>query len=98
MTMIEILKDKMNKSLKEIQENTNKQLEELKETTETVPDLKMEIEAIKKPQTGESWRRKSQAREQGLQTQPSPAEHRRGKRESQVEQIRRNRHICQRKC
>ena len=48
--MIEAFKEEMNKSLKEIQENTIKQV---KEMNKTVQDLKMEIEAIKKTQTEE---------------------------------------------
>ena len=43
--MTEAFKEEMNKSLKEIQENTIKQV---KEMNKTVQDLKMEIEAIKK--------------------------------------------------
>ena len=45
----------MNKSLKEIQENTNQQL---KERTEPVQDLKMDIEAIKKTEPGKILERK----------------------------------------
>lgn len=48
MKMIEVFKEEMNKSLKEIQENTNKQF---KEMNKTVQDLKMEMEAIKKIET-----------------------------------------------
>ena len=46
--MIEALKEEVNKSLKDIQENTVKQG---KEINKTVQDLKMEIESIKKTQT-----------------------------------------------
>ena len=48
MRMMESLKEKMNNSLKEIQENIIKQV---KKMNKTVQDLKMEIEAIKKIQT-----------------------------------------------
>ena len=41
--MIDILKEEMNKFLKEIYENTSKQL---KEINKTVQDLKMERESI----------------------------------------------------
>jgi hypothetical protein len=43
--MREAFKEEMNKSLKEVQENTIKQV---KEINKTIQDLKMEIEAIKK--------------------------------------------------
>lgn len=46
--MIETFKEEMNKSLKEIQENTIKLV---KEMNKTVQDLKREIEAIMKTQT-----------------------------------------------
>jgi hypothetical protein len=46
--MIGAFKEEMNKSLKEIQENTIKQM---KEMNKTVQDLKIEIEAIKKTLT-----------------------------------------------
>lgn len=42
--MINILKEKMNKSLKEIQENTNKHVEEL---NQTIKHLKLEIDTLK---------------------------------------------------
>jgi hypothetical protein len=42
--MIEAFKEEMNKSLKEIQENTIKQM---KERNKTVQELKMEIETKK---------------------------------------------------
>ena len=45
---IEIFKEDTNKFLKDIQQNTIKQV---KEMNETVQDLKVEIEAIKKTQT-----------------------------------------------
>jgi len=48
MKMIENFKEKINKSRKEIQENTIKQG---KEINKIVQDLKMEIETIKKTQT-----------------------------------------------
>lgn len=48
MNMIKFLKEKIKKSLKEIQENTDKQQ---KEMNKTVEDLKLEIESIKKTQT-----------------------------------------------
>jgi hypothetical protein len=44
MKNIEVFKEEMNISLKEIQENTIKQMKEMNTTLE---DLKMEIEAIK---------------------------------------------------
>ena len=43
--MIEVLKEEITKSLKDIYENTNKQW---KEMNKTVQDLKVEIESIKK--------------------------------------------------
>jgi formyltetrahydrofolate synthetase len=46
--MIEAFKEKINKSLKEIQKNTIKQV---KEINKSVQDMKMEIETIKKTQT-----------------------------------------------
>jgi hypothetical protein len=46
--MIEAFKEKMNKSLKEVQEDTIKQV---KGMNKTIKDLKLEIEAIKKTQT-----------------------------------------------
>ena len=46
--MIEAFKEEMNKSLKEIQENTIKQM---KGINKTVKDLKLEINTIKKTQT-----------------------------------------------
>lgn len=46
--MIEAFKEEMNRSLKEIQENTIKQV---KEVNKTVQDLKMKIKAIKKTQS-----------------------------------------------
>jgi hypothetical protein len=66
MKMIVVLKEKMNKSLQEIKENTYKQLEEMnkslnerkpktkqcKEMNKTVQDLKMKIESIKKTLRG----------------------------------------------
>jgi hypothetical protein len=48
MRMMESLKEKMNNSLKEIQENI---IKHVKKMNKTVQDLKMEIEAIKKIQT-----------------------------------------------
>jgi hypothetical protein len=45
--MVEVLKEKMQNSLKELQENTTKQVKEL---NKTIQDLKMEIETIKKSQ------------------------------------------------
>jgi hypothetical protein len=45
--MIEVLKEDMNKSLKEIYENTNK----WKEMNKIIQDLKLEIESIKKTRT-----------------------------------------------
>ena len=61
MKMIEVLKEEMNKPLKESQENTNNQRKLIntfkkeqnswKEINKTVQDLKMETEAIKKSQT-----------------------------------------------
>lgn len=64
MKMLEVLKEKMNKFLKEIQENTNKKWrrlitpfrklrkkntsKQLKESNKTVLELKMETESIKK--------------------------------------------------
>ena len=47
--MIEVLKEDMNKSLKEIQENTSKQL---KKIIETIQGLKMEIEKERKHKLG----------------------------------------------
>jgi chromosome segregation ATPase len=44
---LEALKEETQKSLKELQENTVKQLKELKQT---IQDLKMEVETIKKSQ------------------------------------------------
>lgn len=70
MKMIEFFKEEMNKSFKEIQENTVK---EVKEMSKTVQDLKMKIDTY--------------IREQKLQTQASPIEYRRWKRESQVLKI-----------
>ena len=46
--MIEAFKEEMNKSLKEIQENTFKQV---KDMNKTVQDLKIQIDAINKIQT-----------------------------------------------
>lgn len=46
-----VLKEDMNKSLKEIYENTNKQK---KEMNKTAKDLKVEIEQIRKIQTKEN--------------------------------------------
>jgi hypothetical protein len=43
--MIQAFKDEMNKSLKEIQENTIKQVNEI---NKIVQDLKVEIKSIKK--------------------------------------------------
>jgi hypothetical protein len=48
--MIEAFKEEINKSLKNIQENT---IKHMKEMNKTVQDLKVEIEAIKKTQTEE---------------------------------------------
>ena len=48
MKMIESLKEAINKSLKEIQENTRKQR---KKTNKIVQDMKIEIETINKAQT-----------------------------------------------
>lgn len=48
MTRIETFKKEMSNSLKEIQKNTN---EQCKEMNETVEDLKMEVELMKKTQT-----------------------------------------------
>jgi hypothetical protein len=47
MKQVDSLKEKTNKSIREIQENTIKQV---KEMNKTVQDLKIEIEAIKKSQ------------------------------------------------
>ena len=47
--MIEAIKEEMNESFKEIQENITKQIKELKKI---VQDLKTEIEAIKKQTEG----------------------------------------------
>jgi chromosome segregation ATPase len=47
MIMMEDYKEDINKSLKEIQENTSKQVKDL---NKTIQDLKMEIETIKKTQ------------------------------------------------
>jgi mRNA-degrading endonuclease RelE of RelBE toxin-antitoxin system len=55
MNIIKGLKEETNKSLKEIQENRNKQC---KEIFKTVQDLKLEIESIKKTQTGNSGKEK----------------------------------------
>ncbi|KAL6094207.1 hypothetical protein STEG23_000592 [Scotinomys teguina] len=54
--VIEALKEKMKNSLKELEKQTNKKLEESKEKAikqmkETVKDLKMEIQTIKKIQS-----------------------------------------------
>lgn len=46
--MIEVLKEELTKSFKEIYENTNKPW---KKMNKTVQDLKVEIESIKKIQT-----------------------------------------------
>ncbi|KAL6030140.1 hypothetical protein STEG23_015549 [Scotinomys teguina] len=59
--VIETLKEEMNNSLKELEEQTNKKLEENKESQEkaikqmnnTVQNLKIEIETIKKTQSEE---------------------------------------------
>jgi hypothetical protein len=48
MKMIEALKEKMNKFLKETQENP---IKHVKEVNKTVQNVKIEIEAIKKTQT-----------------------------------------------
>jgi predicted transcriptional regulator len=45
--MIEVFKEEINESLKEIQENTTKQV---KDMHKTIQDLKMEIKVIKKKQ------------------------------------------------
>jgi hypothetical protein len=46
--IVEAFKEEMNRSFKDIKENTTKQI---KEMNEIVQDLKMKIEAIKKTQT-----------------------------------------------
>ena len=50
MKIVEAFKEEMNRSFKDIKENTTKQI---KEMNKTVQDLKMKIEAIKKTQTKE---------------------------------------------
>jgi chromosome segregation ATPase len=52
---LDALKEETQKSLKELQENTTK---EAKEMSKTIQDIKMEIETIKKSQTGERKPRK----------------------------------------
>jgi hypothetical protein len=64
---------------KEIQKNKIKQV---KEMNKTVQDLKMVIEAIKKHKLRESWRWKTQGRDQEQQMQALPTEYMRWKRES----------------
>lgn len=49
MTMIEVLKKEMNKSLKESYKNTNKPWSKM---NKTVQDMNMEIKSIKKTQSG----------------------------------------------
>ena len=58
--MLEAFKEEMNKSLKEIQENTIKQV---KDMSKTVQDLKKEIETIKKAQTGTILKMKKHKKE-----------------------------------
>ena len=59
MKMIEVLEEEMNKSHKEIQEDTNnwgkqinpKKKQQLKETNKTAQDLNLQIKATEKTQT-----------------------------------------------
>ena len=53
MNMTEVIKEKMNKSLKEIYGNIN---EQWKEMNKTMQDMKMEIESIKKTKLREIWK------------------------------------------
>ena len=82
MRMMESLKEKMNNSLKEIQENI---IKHVKKMNKTVQDLKMEIEAIKKIQTEAILQMKKLGKKQEQQMQVSATEYKRLKRESQTE-------------
>lgn len=64
----------MNKSLKEIQENTTKQVNEL---NKTIQDLKMETDTIKKSQVEATLEMGNLGEIQGLQMQASPTEYKR---------------------
>lgn len=82
MDMKEVLKEEMNKSPKEIQENTSKQQ---KEMNKTVQQLNVEIESTKKTQIEESI--EIQELEQVPQRQASLTEYKKWKRESQALKI-----------
>lgn len=63
MKMIEAFKEELNKSVKEIQDNTIKQV---KEMSKTVQDMKLEIESIKKTQSEATLEMETYKREQDL--------------------------------
>lgn len=62
MTMIEVLKREMNKSLKESYKNTSKSWSKM---NKTVQDLNLEIKSIKKTQSGNEIFRNSNRNHRG---------------------------------